>query len=264
MSNKRGLAVVYAGVVATLVAYAATYARFHPQPPAAAKPLDAVPPASREVVARSGATVADIAANAVNSLSWPCLTAAQRGALAPLAPEWHRFSDARKRKWLKIASRYPKMKPQEQERLHQRMAEWVHMTPEQRRVARENYQLSKELSAQTRKRAWTAYQQLPDELKRKLATAEKSRRPTVVSAPPSGRRGIRDLGKLESARERANTQTAASAGAAAAVPEASSAAGAPPASVSTTVPAPASAVSLRTEPAKPVQSVPWFFNDHAH
>ncbi|MEJ2767812.1 DUF3106 domain-containing protein [Mycetohabitans sp. B46] len=269
MSNKRGLAVVYAGVIAALVAFVATYPRFHSASSSRASPSDAAPApvVGSGVAAVTGHAAADLTAHAIRPLSWACLTAVQRDALAPLAPQWDHFSDARKRKWLKIAARYPKMRAEEQQRLHQRMADWIRMTPEQRRVARENYQLSKELSVQAREKAWSAYQQLPDEWKRKLAAAEKARRPTVVSAPPSGKREIKDLGKLERSRERAD--------AAAAAPRADASASAatggpgtlsgitPPPSASAAAPASLPAADSPIEPKKPVQSVPWFFNDHA-
>jgi hypothetical protein len=45
----------------------------------------------------------------------------------------------RKQKWLGIANRYAKMKPDEQVRVQERMREWVRMTPEERRQVRQNY-----------------------------------------------------------------------------------------------------------------------------
>jgi hypothetical protein len=261
VSNKRGLAVVYGCVIAALVAYAATYPRFHPRPTAPATSSGAAPASASAPAGNTGASVADIATDAANPLSWARLTAAQREALAPLAPEWDRFSNERKRKWMKIAARYPKMRPEEQKRLHGRMTEWIRMTPDQRRVARENYQLSKELSVQARENAWTAYQQLPEELKKKLAAAEKSRRPTVVSAPPSGKHEIKDLNKLVRARERGEAQSATPARPALAA--SMSAPGAPSAAAPVSGALAASAAAPQTEPEKPAQSVPWFFNDHA-
>jgi hypothetical protein len=121
-----------------------------------------------------------------NPLSWANLTPQQHAALAPFAAEWDRFSDVRKRRWLKIASRFAKMPPEAQKRLHEQMAEWVKMTPEQHRVARENYQISKGLPPQARQKAWKAYQALSPEQKARLAALEHKRRPTIVSAPPSG------------------------------------------------------------------------------
>ncbi|KAB0630855.1 DUF3106 domain-containing protein, partial [Burkholderia territorii] len=132
-------------------------------------------------------------------LSWARLTPAQRAALAPFADQWDGFSDARKRKWLKIASRFAKLTPDEQKHLQDRMSEWARMTPEQRRVARENYQSAKELSAQARERAWKAYQQLPEEQKQRLAATERRRRPSVVSAPPAV--ADRDVRRLVNSHE---------------------------------------------------------------
>ena len=45
----------------------------------------------------------------------------------------------RKQKWLDIANRFASMKPDEQQRMHERMRDWVKLTPEERRLARENY-----------------------------------------------------------------------------------------------------------------------------
>ncbi|KVU80258.1 DUF3106 domain-containing protein [Burkholderia ubonensis] len=197
MSQKRGLAVFFGCVIAIAVAYVATYPRFHPQPEAVAVTTNAPALASAAI-----ALTADLAPlpAAAGPLSWARLTPAQHVALAPFADQWDSFSDARKRKWLKIAARYPKMTPDAQKRLQERMAEWVRMTPEQRRVARENYQTAKDLSAQARERAWKAYQQLPEEQKQRLAAAERRRRPTVVSAPPTGK-GDRDVRRLVNAHE---------------------------------------------------------------
>ncbi|KVP56129.1 DUF3106 domain-containing protein [Burkholderia ubonensis] len=197
MSQKRGLAVFFGCVIAIAVAYVATYPRFHPQPEAVAVATNAPALASAAI-----ALTADLAPlpAAAGPLSWARLTPAQHAALAPFADQWDSFSDARKRKWLKIAARYPKMTPDAQKRLQERMAEWVRMTPEQRRVARENYQTTKDLSAQARERAWKAYQQLPAEQKERLAAAERRRRPTVVSAPPTGK-GDRDVRRLVNAHE---------------------------------------------------------------
>ncbi|HKT93981.1 MAG TPA: DUF3106 domain-containing protein [Paraburkholderia sp.] len=202
MSYKRGLAVVIGSVVAVVVSYVATYPRFHPEPTGentAGTATQAKAPSADNSVTTAFAPLPGQS----DPLAWVHLSEAQHAALAPFAVEWDRFSDERKRKWLKIAARYPKMSPEAQKRLHERMAEWVGMTPEQRRVARENYQVSKELPAQARQRAWKAYQQLPEEQKERLAASEHKRRPTVVSAPPSGNKSeIRDIQRLVNERDR--------------------------------------------------------------
>jgi hypothetical protein len=201
VSYKRGLAVAIGSVVAALVSYVATYPRFHPE---AAPGAVASAPASGASVETSITTAFAPLPGNKDPLAWVNLTDAQRTALAPFAVEWDKFSDERRKKWLKIAARYPKLAPDAQKRLHDRMAEWVRMTPEQRRVARENYQASKEVPAQARQRAWKDYQQLPPDQKAKLAATEHKRR-TVVSAPPSGTKSeVRDIDRLVDERDRRN------------------------------------------------------------
>ena len=231
MNQKRGLAVFFGCMIAIAVTYAATYSRFHPQPAAIAAATNGAPVLGSAAIALT-ADLASLPA-AGGPLSWARLTTAQHVALAPFADQWDAFSDARKRKWLKIAARFPKMTPDAQNRLHERMTEWVGMTPEQRRVARENYQVAKDLSAQARERAWRAYQQLPAEQKERLAAAERRRRPTVVSAPPSGK-ADRDVSRLVNAHNHPAGTTKTAAG-----QPASGSVAAPPAVASSTAGAPA-------------------------
>jgi hypothetical protein len=202
VSYKRGLAVVFGGVIAGLVSFAATYPRFFPENTAAVSSGN--PPATK---AAPPALAVEIPGLPSNPLSWANLTDAEHVALAPFAGEWDSFSDERKRKWIKIASRYAKMSPEAQKRLHDRMTEWVRMTPDQRRVARENYQVSKQVSREARQKAWKAYQQLPEDQKERLAATERKRRPTVVSAPPSGKTELKDIDRLLNAREHAASGT---------------------------------------------------------
>jgi hypothetical protein len=75
---------------------------------------------------------------AVVKPSWAELGPEQQKALAPLAGEWDKLDSFRKKKWLEIGDRYTKMKPEEQQRMQERMREWVKLTPEQRRIARES------------------------------------------------------------------------------------------------------------------------------
>ena len=70
---------------------------------------------------------------------WAQLTPEQQQILAPLAGDWNNFDDHRRKKWLLTAKRYPKMKPEQQQRLQTQMQDWAKLTPEQRRIARENY-----------------------------------------------------------------------------------------------------------------------------
>lgn len=100
--------------------------------PAAAQAPAETPKASKAAKARAKA-------KAPARLPWAELTAEQQQVLAPLQAEWDTLEPARKRKWIGIAKRYPKMTPKGQERVQRRMQAWANLTPEQRRQARETY-----------------------------------------------------------------------------------------------------------------------------
>ena len=55
---------------------------------------------------------------ALGSPSWSQLTPQEKQVLAPLASDWNNLDAQRKQKWRGIAQRYPKMAPDEQQRLH--------------------------------------------------------------------------------------------------------------------------------------------------
>lgn len=93
---------------------------------------------------------------------WSELSPKQQAVLAPLAAEWDKLDTTRRKKWVTIANRYPKMAPDEQQRLQSRMQDWANLTPAQRRVARENYQSLKQLPRTQRgevKQKWQQQQQ---------------------------------------------------------------------------------------------------------
>lgn len=93
---------------------------------------------------------------------WSELSPKQQAVLAPLAAEWDRLDTTRRKKWVTIANRYPRMKPDEQQRLLSRMQDWANLTPAQRQVARENYQSLRQLPRTQRgevKQKWQQYQQ---------------------------------------------------------------------------------------------------------
>ncbi|AGW89345.1 MULTISPECIES: DUF3106 domain-containing protein [Cupriavidus] len=153
-----------------------------------------LPPAAHAQGA-SGATPASQAAASARP-AWTELSPVNQRILAPLQPLWDTLPELNRHKWLRIAERYPKFSPAEQARLQARMAEWVKMTPQQRRLARENYQITRSLPAEKKAEAWDKYQQLPEEQKKKLAAAERvPHRPGAVSALPSGKRLPSDTSK---------------------------------------------------------------------
>ena len=90
---------------------------------------------------------------------WSELSPKQQAVLAPLAAEWDNLDTLRRKKWVAIANRYPKMKPDEQQRLQSRMQDWASLTPAQRRVARENYQSLRQLPRSQRGEVRQKWQQ---------------------------------------------------------------------------------------------------------
>jgi hypothetical protein len=107
---------------------------------------------------------------------WANLSRPQQVALEPLAAEWDRMEGIRKQKWLEIANRFSSMKPDEQARVHERMRDWIKMTPEERRVVRENYTRTKKIDPGQKSQKWEQYQQLPEEQKKELAAQAASAR----------------------------------------------------------------------------------------
>lgn len=95
--------------------------------------------APRKPAAKAAKPAAKAKAKAASRLPWAELTAEQQQVLAPLKADWDMLEPERKRKWLGIAKRYPKMTPKGQERVQRRMHAWAKLTPEQRRQARETY-----------------------------------------------------------------------------------------------------------------------------
>ena len=117
---------------------------------------------------------------------WSSLSRAQQSALAPIADEWDQADGVRKQKWLDIANRFASMTPDEQVRVHARMRDLFKMTPEERRVVRENYTRAKKIDPSQKSEEWEKYQQLPEEKKKQLADeAASARAKTQVANLPS-------------------------------------------------------------------------------
>lgn len=122
----------------------------------------------------------------------------QQQALAPLASEWDQLDAFRKGKWLAIGNKFPSMKPDEQQRVQERMRDWVALTPEQRRMARESYARSKKLNPDQKSARWEQYQQLPEEEKKKLAAGATAKKP-VATLPPASAQGKSPIPPIKSA-----------------------------------------------------------------
>jgi hypothetical protein len=137
-------------------------------PPAKAAPKPAAkPPAKKKI-------------SGVVRPTWIELSPEQRQVLAPLQDDWENLERERRLKWIGIAKRYPKMKPDEQARMQRRMQAWTKLTPEQRRQARESYKnMAKDKEQHGNRRdQWAEYQALPPEERETLVPppTEKKRR----------------------------------------------------------------------------------------
>lgn len=107
---------------------------------------------------------------------WSELTPEQKTALQPLEAQWPSVGAERQKKWLEVSKNYATMTPAQQQALHERMSEWVKLSPNERAQARLNFaqtrEATKTLTPEEKKAKWEAYQALSDEEKRKLAKSQ--------------------------------------------------------------------------------------------
>jgi len=115
--------------------------------------------------------------------TWESLSPSQQKILGPLESDWEYMIPDSRKKWIHIANIYPKMSAQDQERLQSRMTGWSNLSQKDRRIARENYLSSLKFPPEKKAEAWSAYQKLSDEQKKKLADQEAKRKPTATNAP---------------------------------------------------------------------------------
>lgn len=144
----------------------------------ASSPVSANTTASKPMIAAQQTT---------GKLNWNSLSPEQQTALAPLAGEWDKMDELRKKKWLGVASKYANMKPEEKLRVQERVQAWMKMTPEQRMAVRENFSNTSKKSAEQKSAQWQRYQQLSDEEKQKLAKEAKVKK-TVTTIQPESKR----------------------------------------------------------------------------
>jgi hypothetical protein len=122
------------------------------------------------------------------SRSWKELTALQKQALAPLGAQWSALSGQQQKKWLALSQNFNQLSVTEQITLHSRMSDWVSLSPQQRNLARLNFNKLQSLPKEDKKAKWEAYQALSQEEKRLLSAASmppaKSAAPTAKPLPP--------------------------------------------------------------------------------
>jgi hypothetical protein len=142
------------------------------------------------VATRSAATTAIVpdtpvkGAQALDKPLWRELSPAQQLALDPLRTEWDTIDGVRKKKWLALSRRFGSMNPTEQARVHERMRQWMRLTPEQRNLARENFNKARKLAPGDKAATWESYKQLTPGEKQRLAQSAR-KNPATVYAPPA-------------------------------------------------------------------------------
>lgn len=114
---------------------------------------------------------------------WSDLDAAQQQALYPLRDSWADLSDIQRRKWIAIVKNFPKLKPEDQAKLQERMSAWAALAPQERERARENFANSKLTKPTNKADSWEAYRALPQEERDKLASQATKKRPGAAKTP---------------------------------------------------------------------------------
>ena len=99
---------------------------------------------------------------------WVDLSERQQSALAPLKKLWPAINEAQKRKWLAVSRNYHDLPELEQQKMHERMREWVRLGPRERAQARLEYARAQTLSVDERRARWEAYLALSEEERQQL------------------------------------------------------------------------------------------------
>lgn len=112
---------------------------------------------------------------------WQQLNPSQKQALAPLGAQWGALSAQQQNKWLVISQNFSTWPVADQITLHTRMSDWVKLSPQQRNLARFNFNKLQNLPKEDKKAQWEAYQALSEDDRRLLAADAK--KPPKSAAP---------------------------------------------------------------------------------
>jgi hypothetical protein len=135
--------------------------------------------------APAGSSTAAAHARAISHPLWRELTAEQHEALAPLASDWDKIEENRKKKWLEIAAKYPNLSAEGKKRVHERMPQLARLTQEQRETTRENFVKAYSLPPGQRQVLTQRYQQLPEERKKALAAQAHTKKAPATPRRPA-------------------------------------------------------------------------------
>lgn len=158
------------GVIVSTISLAASLLLFVPSFPAGAAP--AADPALIATPAQP---------------MWSELTTPQKIVLAPLSDNWDAMESHNQKKWLNIVLRFYELSTAEQRRIQSQMQEWGRLTPEERRIARENFKTASQLPQKKKeelKQKWEEYSSLPESEKEKLKQLAKTGVPLKPAPSP--------------------------------------------------------------------------------
>lgn len=132
------------------------------------------------------------------SKAWQQLTPKQKQALAPLGAQWGALTPQQQNKWLAISTNFTQLSVADQITMHARMADWVALSPQQRNLARLNFNKLQNLPKEDKKAKWEAYQALPAEEKRLLSAGSKALRKNAAptAKPLESRRQVQTPAKV--------------------------------------------------------------------
>lgn len=192
-------------IIMTLLVISMTNSAFALQTPSQATPAS-IPAAENNGNSATGpvalspalapAPKANAAPTVSGKITWAQLSSEQKSALAPLAKEWDQMDALRQKKWLGVANKYANMKPEEQQRVQERVQTWVKMTPEQRMAVRENFANTSKKSPEQKSAQWQQYQQLSESEKQKFANEAKTKK-TLTTIQPESKRTTPALAPLK-------------------------------------------------------------------
>lgn len=105
------------------------------------------------------------------ALTWQQLNPQQKQLLAELAAQWDQQPDRLRNGLVKVANKYPKMKPDEQERVRRRITHWANLTPAQREAARARFKHIKKQPPEKQKEVKQKWEQYKAEQKAATTSA---------------------------------------------------------------------------------------------
>jgi hypothetical protein len=99
---------------------------------------------------------------------WASLGQSERDLLQPFEAQWNSWSSEEKRIWVSLAAKFPKLAPEQQAKVKSRVVEWAALTPAQRKLARANFRLARQLPSSERVSQWQRYESMTPEQRKVL------------------------------------------------------------------------------------------------